>query len=104
MPADGSVGPVWQDPAPLGAGALLIDAGSYQEAQRRLEPLAANDRPFRHTPRQSLVLAAWRAGDGTAAKRWLDVIMTAAQTPPATRSPVAILHALVTSASRRSRA
>jgi hypothetical protein len=97
--ADNSVGPVLQDLASLRAGALLIDAGSYQEAQRRLEPLTANDRTFRHTAREFLVLAAWRAGDGAAAKRWFDLIMTDAQTPAATRSRVEMLMAVGAGAS-----
>jgi len=97
--ADGSVGHVLQDLASLRAGALLIDAGSYQEAQRRLEPLAANDRTFRHTAREFLVLASWRAGDATGAKRWFDLIMTDAQTPAATRSRVEMLMAVGTGAS-----
>ena len=59
-----------------------------------LEPLAANDRTFRHTARELLVLAAWRAGDAAGAKRWFDMIMTDAQSPPATRSRVEILMAL----------
>ena len=92
--ADGAIGPVLQDLAALRAGALLIDAGSFDEARRRLEPLAANDRTFRHTAREFLVLAAWRAGDTTAAKRWFDMIMTDAQTPAATRSRVEKLRAL----------
>ena len=92
--ADGAVGPVLQELAALRAGALLIDAGSFDEARRRLEPLAANDRTFRHTAREFLVLAAWRAGDTTAAKRWFDMIMTDAQTPAATRSRVEKLRAL----------
>jgi len=92
--ADGAVGPVLQDLAALRAGALLIDAGSFDEARRRLEPLAANDRTFRHTAREFLVLAAWRAGDTTAAKRWFDMIMTDAQTPAGTRSRVEKLMAL----------
>ena len=97
--ADGSVGPVLQDLASLRAAALLIDTGSYQEAQRRLEPLAANDRTFRHTAREFLVLASWRAGDATGAKRWFDLIMTDAQTPAATRSRVEMLMAVGTGAS-----
>ncbi|TMJ68976.1 MAG: tetratricopeptide repeat protein [Alphaproteobacteria bacterium] len=97
--ADGSVGHVLQDLASLRAGALLIDTGSYQEAQRRLEPLAANDRTFRHTAREFLVLASWRAGDATGAKRWFDLIMTDAQTPAATRSRVEMLMAVGTGAS-----
>jgi hypothetical protein len=98
--ADRAVGPVLQDLAALRAGALLIDSGALAEAQRRLEPLAANDRTFRHTAREFLVLAAWRAGDATAAKRWFDLIMTDAQTPAATRSRVEMLMALGTGTSR----
>src|SRR5262249_37429857 len=97
---DGAVGPALQDLAALRAGALLIDAGSVEEARRRLEPLAANDRTLRHTAREFLVLAAWRAGDATAAKRWFDLIMTDAQTPPSTRSRVEKLMALGASASK----
>jgi hypothetical protein len=98
--ADRAVGPVLQDLAALRAAALLIDTGALQEAQRRLEPLAANDRTFRHTAREFLVLAAWRAGDATVAKRWSDLIMTDAQTPAATRSRVEMLMALGAGASR----
>jgi hypothetical protein len=98
--ADRAVGPVLQDLAALRAGALRIDTGALEEAQRRLEPLAANDRTFRHTAREFLVLAAWRAGDATAAKRWFDLIMTDAQTPAATRSRVEMLMALGTGSSR----
>jgi hypothetical protein len=89
-----------QDLAALRAGALLIDASALEEAQRRLEPLAANDRTFRHTAREFLVLAASRAGDTTAAKRWFDLIMTDAQTPAGTRSRVEMLMALGASPSR----
>jgi hypothetical protein len=98
--ADRAVGPVLQDLAALRAAALLIDTGALEEAQRRLEPLAANDRTFRHTAREFLVLAAWRAGDTAGAKRWFDLIMTDAQTPAATRSRVEMLMALGTGASR----
>jgi hypothetical protein len=98
--ADRAVGPVLQDLAALRVAALLIDTGALEEAQRRLEPLAANDRTFRHTAREFLVLAAWRAGDAAAAKRWFDLITTDAQTPAATRSRVEMLMALGAGASR----
>jgi len=98
--ADRAVGPVLQDLAALRAAALLIDTGALEEAQRRLEPLAANDRTFRHTAREFLVLAAWRAGDTAAAKRWFDMIMTDAQTPAGTRSRVEMLMALGAGASK----
>jgi hypothetical protein len=91
---DGSVGPALQDLAALRAGALLIDAGSFDEAKRKLEPLVGSDRIFRHTAREFLALAAWRAGDAAAVKRWSDMIMSDAQTPAATRTRVEMLMAL----------
>ncbi len=98
--SDGAVGPILQDLAALRAGAMLIDAGSFDEARRKLEPLTGDDRTFRHTAREFLVLAAWRAGDATAAKRWFDMVMTDAQTPAATRSRVEMLMALGATASK----
>jgi hypothetical protein len=92
--ADRSVGPVLQDLAALRAGAMLLDAGSFDEARRKLEPLTGDDRTFRHTAREFLMLAAWRAGNAAEAKRWFDVIMNDAQTPAATRSRVEMLMAL----------
>src|SRR5262249_52309832 len=68
--ADGSNGPVLQEMAALRAGALLIDAGSFDAARRELEPLAGDDGIFRHTAREFLVLAAWRSGDAAGVKRW----------------------------------
>jgi hypothetical protein len=98
--ADGAVGPVLSDLATLRAGGLLIDAGAYDEARTKLEPLTAGDRIFHHTAREFLVLAAWRAGDMSQAKRWIDMIMTDAQTPSATRSRVEMLVALSGNASK----
>ena len=92
--ADGAVALVLQDVAKLRAGILLIDAGSYDEARMRLEPLAGNDRAFRHTARELLVLAAWRAGNSVESKRWMDVVMTDAQTPANIRARVEMLMAL----------
>jgi hypothetical protein len=92
--ADSAVGPVLQDLAGVRAAAILINDGAFAEAERKLEPLAAGDRTFRHTARELLVLAMWRAGNAAATKRWVDMIMSDAQTPPATRSRVEILTAL----------
>jgi hypothetical protein len=98
--ADDAAGPVIQDLAAVRAAALLIDQGAFEEAQRRLEVPAGNDRTFRHTARELLVLAAWRAGNAAAAKRWFDVIASDAQTPAATRSRVEMLMALGPTASQ----
>jgi hypothetical protein len=92
--ADSASGPDLQDLAAVRAGALLIDAGNFAQARVALEPAAANERAFRHTARELLVLGATRAGDTALAKRWLDLMMTDPQTPAGTRSRVEMLAAL----------
>jgi len=91
---DSSVGPALRDLAGVRAGSLLMDQGSMNEARVRLEPLTTDGRPYRYTARELLALAAWRAGDTAAAKRWFDLIVTDIQTPPAIRSRVEMLMAL----------
>jgi len=57
--ADSSVEQVFRDLASLRAAGLLIDAGSYADARKLLEPLAQAGREFRHTARELLALNAW---------------------------------------------
>lgn len=98
--ADGATGPAFADLATLRAGAILIDAGAFEEARKKLEPLTEKDRPFRHTAREFLVLAAWRAGDIKLGKPWIDMIMTDLETPSATRSRVEMLVGLSSTAGK----
>jgi hypothetical protein len=95
--ANSSVGPELRDLAGLRAGALLIDNGAFADADRRLEPLAAPDHVYRHTARELLALAAWRAGDTAAAKRWIETIGTDPGTPPDERNRMEMLSALMAS-------
>jgi hypothetical protein len=98
--ADNSVGSELQDLAGIRAGALLIDAGSFGDARRELEPFAGDGRPYRYTARELLALAAWRAGDTPAAKQWFDMILTDIQAPPDVRNRVGMLAALVAADSK----
>jgi hypothetical protein len=92
---DGSANQVLRDLAALRAGSLLVDAGSYPEAVRLLEPIAQPERTFRHTARELLAMSAWRQGDATNTKRWFDMLSTDPLTPSATRSRAEMLMALV---------
>jgi hypothetical protein len=94
LAADGSLGRTLQDLAAVRAGLLLVDSAPLSELQSRLEPLTGADRAFRHTARELLALAAWRAGEVAAARRWFDVIMTDAETPTGTRGRIEMLIAL----------
>jgi hypothetical protein len=92
---DSSVSVDFKDLAGVRAGELLIDDGTFNEARPRLEPLATAGRPYRHSARELLALAAWRSGDIEAAKRWFDLIVSDIQTPPSTRDRVEMLIGLV---------
>jgi hypothetical protein len=95
LASDTAINPVMQDLAAVRAGLILVDSAGFDDLRRRLEPLTGPDRPFRHTARELLALAAWRGGDVAAARRWLNMITTDAETPAATRSRVEVLMALV---------
>jgi len=94
LAADSSLGRVLQDLAALRAGTILVDTAPYSEILQRLEPLTAPDRTFRHSARGMLALAAWRGNDMTAMRRWSDMVLADADTPPGTRDQVQMLLAL----------
>jgi hypothetical protein len=94
LAADGRIGRTLQDLAAVRAGLLLVDTASLNELQTRLEPLTAAERPFRHTARELLALAAWRTGEVATARRWFDLIMTDTETPTGTRGRIEMLIAL----------
>ena len=94
LAADSSLGRVLQDLAALRAGTILVDTAPYSEIVQRLEPLTAPDRTFRHSARSMLALAAWRAKDATAMRKWSDMILADAETPSGTRGQIQMLLAL----------
>lgn len=94
LAADSSLGRPLQDLAALRAGMILVDSAPYDEIGQRLEPLSAPDRAFRHSARSTLALAAWRAKNIPAMKRWTDMILADAETPAGTRGQIQMLLAL----------
>ena len=94
LAADASAGRVLQDMAALRAGTILVDTAPYSEIAQRLEPLTASDRTFRHSARGSLALAAWRAKDIAAMRRWSDMVLADTETPTGTRGQIQMLLAL----------
>jgi hypothetical protein len=93
--ADRSVGAPERDLAKVRAAALLLETASYPSMLQRLEPATAPGSTFRHTARELLALSAWRAGDMTAARQWLDLIANDGETPPSLRSRAEALQALL---------
>lgn len=60
--ADGGVDAPVRDMARLRAGLILVDSGSYADVSSRVEALAADTNPLRHSAREALGLAAWKEG------------------------------------------
>jgi hypothetical protein len=95
LSADRSVGAPERDLAKVRAAALLLETSTYPSMLQRLEPATAPGSTFRHTARELLALSAWRAGDMTAARQWLDLIANDGETPPSLRSRAEALQALL---------
>lgn len=72
--ANESEPPAIRDAARVRAAYLLVDNGTYQQVADQVEPLSGADNPFRHSAREALGLAAWKAGDMKNAKKWFDLI------------------------------
>ncbi|MBR0827931.1 tetratricopeptide repeat protein [Bradyrhizobium manausense] len=93
--ADRSIASEQQALAKIRAAGLLLDTAGYADIQQRLEASTASGSTFRHTAREMLALSAWRNGDMTAARKWLDAIAEDGETPPSMRSRAEALQALL---------
>lgn len=98
--ADGSLRALDRDLAAIRAAYLVIDSDSYDDFLKRLQPLTGESRPFRHTARELLALAAWRAKNEAAARQWIDTIMSDAGTPAGLRTRTNVLRALLPPAAK----
>ncbi|MFY9602534.1 MAG: tetratricopeptide repeat protein [Pseudolabrys sp.] len=95
LATDASLGAIWQDLAAIRAGLLLLDTASLSDMRRRLDQLAEPTRSFRHSARELLALSAWRNHDLSAAKRYLDMIASDAESPIGTRTRADVLSGLI---------
>ncbi len=66
---DASVGAIGQDVARVRAALLLVDTAPLAEMVQRMQPLADGTGPMRHSARQILALAQFKAGDKAAANK-----------------------------------
>ncbi len=67
--------------ARLRAGLLLVDHGTVDQVSDRLQQMADTGKSFRHTAREGLGLAAWKAGKLEDALVWFQSIIDDAQSP-----------------------
>jgi hypothetical protein len=100
LSADASLGATWQDLAAVRAGLLLVDTASLADMRQRLDSVAEPTRSFRHTARELLALSAWRNNDLAAARKYLDMIASDAESPIGIRARADVLSALITAGGR----
>jgi hypothetical protein len=93
--ADRTVAAEFEELAKIRAAGLLLDSTSYSNLLQRLGPSTSAGATFRHSARELLALSAWRNGDSTAARKWLDMIAEDGETPPSLRSRAEALQALL---------
>ncbi|HWV53025.1 tetratricopeptide repeat protein [Pseudorhodoplanes sp.] len=92
--ADTTLDERFRDLAAVRAGLLLVDTASLSDMEKRLELVAATGRPYRHSARELLALAAFRAGDKKALQRWSELISGDAESPAQMRARVEALMVL----------
>jgi hypothetical protein len=71
--------------ARIRAGLLLVDTGSQADVASRVEPLAATGNNWRHSAREILALAAWKAGNVADTRRWAQELISDVATPQGAR-------------------
>jgi len=85
--------------AQLRAGLLLVDTGTLEDVQSRLAVLSNPNSQWRHSAREYIALAAYRAGDLETATTSLDLILEDAESLQSVRSRAQVLKTLIEGAS-----
>lgn len=98
--ADSTMSVSDQDLARVRAAGLLMETAPFEAMRQRLEPAAGVDRVYRHTARELLSVAAFRANDAVAARQWLDMMGNDPLTPASMRSRAEALQALLPPAAK----
>lgn len=93
--ADGSVDAALRDLARIRAALLLVDTAPVSEIQQRIENLTVAGAPFRHSAKEILGLARYRAGERDAARGIFTELALDPESPPALRSRAQVMVALL---------
>lgn len=100
LAGDTSLPAGWRDLARLRAGFALIDFAAFEEVEKRLQPLVAPENAFRHSAREGIALAAYRAGRSDKALDALQAIILDVEAPAGLRQRAETLLAVVRSGAK----
>jgi len=91
---DPSVSTLMQNVAQVRAAMLLVDTVSLAEIEGRMKPLDTPEGAFRHSAREIIGLAQYKAGDYKAATETFTAILNDGQTPPGLRRRAELMRTL----------
>ena len=97
LATDANIPAEWRDLAKLRAAFLLIDTGSFEDVEKRLAPHTGGTDIYRHSAREGIALAAYRAGRFDKALDALQAIILDSEAPSGLRQRAELLLAVVRS-------
>jgi len=86
----------------LRAAWLLVDTGNYEQVAAEVEELAVPSAAMRHSAREVLGLAAWKAGDYAKARDWYQLIVDDTEAPNGAVQRARTVLALITASGKLS--
>lgn len=98
--ADNTVSAPEKDLARVRAGALLVETMPYDALLPKLEPATAAASTYRHSARELLALAAWKANNAGETRKWVDLLSNDPETPSSIRTRAEALQALLPPAAK----
>ncbi|MCK0208726.1 tetratricopeptide repeat protein [Starkeya koreensis] len=94
---DPAISPLMQNVAQVRAALLLVDTAPLSDIESRLKPLDTPAGAFRHSAREIVGLAQYKAGDYKAATDSFTAILNDGETPPGLRRRAELLRTLAAS-------
>jgi hypothetical protein len=93
--ADNSIPQVLRDMAKLRAGFILVDHGTYEDVNGRLEGMTADSQPLRFSAREAIGLSAWKSGNTAEALRLFELIQNDQAAPRNARDRATMMAELI---------
>ncbi|MGM4911209.1 tetratricopeptide repeat protein [Rhizobium sp. 768_B6_N1_8] len=97
---DKSVPAAVQDAAKMRAGWLLIENGTYEQVSAAVEEMAVPGNAFRHSAREALGLAAYKAGNMAQARQWFQSIVDDVDSPRGVANRAHMMLDLITASGK----
>ena len=93
--ADTAIADAIRDMARLRAAFLLVDHGGREDVAARIEPLTSDANPLRHSAREALALAGWKAGNASDALKLFEQVSADEFAPRNNRRRAEIMAELI---------